>query len=295
MFKNVGNTITTFSGPYYFNNTPIGDYTWSPSTIYNDTTVTFTNASTDADGNTLTYQWAYQAPGSTSWVNFSTAEDPIRVFNIKGTWNIRMTVSDGIGSNSITKSISVLNRSPKAGFNTNKTSYVNSDTVIITSTATDADKDTLSYLYEVTKPDGQKFSLTTTNPTFNNLVIGIYTIKQTVTDTSGASNSITNTIEVINRKPVVELTYSPSEPYEGDLGQICVKATEDADNQSLSINIFVIKDNGAEQTVLNKSNLTSGTKQCYTTTLESGRYDIRTEVNDGYDTTEASTWFFSKP
>jgi hypothetical protein len=187
------------------NQPPVADFTWNPSTIYNDTLVSFIDKSRDPDGDPLTYQWAYQTPGSNSWVNFSTNVNPTKTLNIIGNWNIKLTV----------------------------------------------------------------------------------------TDTSGESGSVVKTVTVLNRKPNVQLTYSPSNPYEGDLSNICVKAT-DQDNQLLSVKLFVSINNGTEQTVINQSNLPSGSQQCYSNTLQPGRYDVRTEVSDGIETTQASTWFFAQ-
>ena len=146
---NVGNVLTTYKGPYKLNNPPVANFSHSPSTIYNNTTVSFTNSSTDADGDSLTYQWAYQQPGSTTWTNFSTAVNPTRVFNIKGTWNIRLTVSDGITSHSVTKTLTVVNRPPVANFSFSPTTIYNDTNVNFTNASTDADGDSLTYQWEI--------------------------------------------------------------------------------------------------------------------------------------------------
>uniref|UniRef100_UPI00191D419F hypothetical protein n=1 Tax=Aeromonas sp. Ne-1 TaxID=1675689 RepID=UPI00191D419F len=65
------------------NRTPVAEFTYSSSTIYNDTTVTFTDKSSDPDGDTLTYKWEYQEPNSTTWTQFSTAKNPTKVLSKK--------------------------------------------------------------------------------------------------------------------------------------------------------------------------------------------------------------------
>lgn len=105
-------------------------------------------------------------------------------------------------------------------------------------------------------------------------------------------NSITAT-KLVNTLPVITVSYSPSDVYEGDTVNVCSKVT-DADNNPLIVKIFIKKDGGTEQIVLNQNNQTSGSQQCYNFISQVGRYDIRATVNDGYDETETSTWFFSK-
>uniref|UniRef100_UPI00191EBAF0 PKD domain-containing protein n=1 Tax=Aeromonas sp. Ne-1 TaxID=1675689 RepID=UPI00191EBAF0 len=65
------------------NRPPKADFSFSPSTIYIDTTVTFTDKSSDPDGDTLTYKWEYQEPNSTTWTQFSTEKNPTKVLNKK--------------------------------------------------------------------------------------------------------------------------------------------------------------------------------------------------------------------
>ncbi|MFE7064173.1 PKD domain-containing protein [Sutcliffiella sp. NPDC057660] len=178
------------------NRAPVADFTSSPSTVYNNTTVTFTNNSSDVDGDSLTYQWAYQEPNSSSWVNFSTSTNPTRILNKQGSWNIRLIASDGTLTHSVTKAVAVQNRAPSAGFTTDKASYLTTDTIKVSSTATDPDNDALSFHYEVTQPNNQKLTFNIANPVINNLMRGSYSIKQTVTDPFGANHTITKTITV---------------------------------------------------------------------------------------------------
>uniref|UniRef100_UPI001562F1C4 PKD domain-containing protein n=1 Tax=Aeromonas sp. Ne-1 TaxID=1675689 RepID=UPI001562F1C4 len=80
------------------NRTPVANFTYSPTTVYNNTTVTFTDKSTDSDNDTLTYKWEYQEPNSTTWTQFSTEKNPTKVLNKKKAWNIRLTVTDDDGA-----------------------------------------------------------------------------------------------------------------------------------------------------------------------------------------------------
>lgn len=113
------------------------------------------------------------------------------------------------------------------------------------------------------------------------------------TNETDADNTKQRTI-LVNTLPTVDLTYTPSDVYEGDTVQVCSKP-QDADNNPLTVKIFIKKDNGTETTVLSKTNVSSGSQQCYSFVSEVGRYDIKTTVNDGYDEVSTSTWFYSKP
>ncbi|NLP52210.1 PKD domain-containing protein [Bacillus sp. RO1] len=178
------------------NRAPVANFTYSPTTIYNNTNITFTNSSTDADLDTLSYQWSYQEPQSSSWVDFSTAVNPTRILNTQGEWKIRLTAFDGLVSHSATKTITVRNRDPKGGFNFDKPDYLTTDTIKITSTASDPDGDRLIHLYEITSPNNQKLTFNTENPTVTNLIRGTYTVKQTVTDPFGGSVTVTKSVVV---------------------------------------------------------------------------------------------------
>ncbi|MFP3359962.1 hypothetical protein R0K17_21835, partial [Planococcus sp. SIMBA_143] len=95
----------------------------------------------------------------------------------------------------ITKTVNVVNRGPKAGFNTDKPSYYNEQSIKITSTATDPDGDTLTHTYTITRPDGSTYTTNTVNPTISNpLQKGKYTIKQVVSDGNGGSDSVTKSV-----------------------------------------------------------------------------------------------------
>src|SRR5690606_25325031 len=127
--------------------------TVSPSTIYNNTEVTLTSTSTDADGDAMTYQWSYQEPNSTTWVNFSTTSSVKRVLNKKGTWKIRLVVSDGTVSTERVKDVVVSNRTPSASFSYSPTTVYNTTVVTFNNTSSDPDGDALTYRWEYRKPN----------------------------------------------------------------------------------------------------------------------------------------------
>src|SRR5690606_385999 len=190
------------------NRAPVANFSWSPSTIYNDTTVKFSNSSTDADKDPLTYKWEYQEPNSTTWVSFSTAENPTRILNKQEVWKIRLTVSDGTASHSVTKSITVLNRPPIPNFTANPNPTDRLTTVTFSNSTTDPDKDTLSYVWEYRIKGTSTWTrmATTTNTSFKFPKVATYEVRLTASD-KWVSASKTLDVVVKNIKPVVELTY----------------------------------------------------------------------------------------
>jgi PKD domain len=275
------------------NRPPIAGFTTDKSSYYNNESISIVPSATDPDNDTLSYSYKVTKPDG----NISTYTSPNpKIGGLQiGTYTIEQTVTDGHGGkDTITKYVSVVNRPPVAGFITNKTVYLVGETATITSQASDPDGHSLTYLYEVTKPDGKKITFTDANPTIPNLEIGKYTIKQTVKDPYNASSQITKTIEVKNTPPSISLTYTPNEPYEGDTVNICAKV-KDPDGQKLDVKLYLKEENSSEKLVLTKTQVLSDTQHCYSFTSNAGRNDVRATVSDGYESTEVTTWFYSKP
>ncbi|MEG6533208.1 PKD domain-containing protein [Caldibacillus thermoamylovorans] len=278
------------------NRPPVAQFSYSPTTVYNDTNITFIGKSTDPDKDTLTYKWETQEPNSTAWNQFSTDKAPTKVLNKKGNWKVRLTVSDGSLSHSTEQVITVQNRPPVADFSFSPTA-IHTDTIVsFTNKSIDTDKDVLTYKWEYQRPNSTAWSIFSTvkNPseTFN--IVGTWKIRLTVTDTSNASHSTTKDMEVLNYKPEVTVTHSPSTPYEGDPVKICVNVF-DKDNHQMSVDIFVSKDNQSNQKVLNQTGVNSGSTLCYENVGIPGYYDIDVKVKDGHDEIIVETNFIVKP
>jgi len=75
------------------NRPPVADFTWTPTTIWEGDTVSFTNLSSDPDGDALTYAWVITYPNGGQYTT-SAVHPGIRLTQ-PGTYTVRLTVSDG--------------------------------------------------------------------------------------------------------------------------------------------------------------------------------------------------------
>ncbi|WP_202081178.1 Athe_2463 domain-containing protein [Caldalkalibacillus salinus] len=88
------------------------------------------------------------------------------------------------------------NRPPVAGFYILPRTIYEGDTVRIRSRAYDPDDDPITYEYTWTKPDGSTQVLTDEHPTFRVRQVGTHTIRQVVTDTHGAQDTMNQSFTV---------------------------------------------------------------------------------------------------
>lgn len=81
---------------YIPNNTPVADFAADKTSVSPGGAIQFTSTS---GGTGLAYQWTFE--GGTPAT--STAENPLVVYNAPGTYTVALTVSNGAGSNTLTK------------------------------------------------------------------------------------------------------------------------------------------------------------------------------------------------
>lgn len=225
-----GNSVIYEDEIQVLNRTPVADYSYNPTTIYMDTNVTFTNLSSDPDKDSLVYNWSFKGPSDTVWTDFSTIQNPSKIFAERGNWEVKLKVTDPYeDSDEVTKTIVVLNRPPVANFKTDKSNYFVGDTVAITSLATDPDGDNLSHVYKVTAPSGSVSHKTTRDFSFVANESGNYQIEQIVNDGHGGTDTVSAVVQIkeltlegfIGHTPEwsnkhTDLGHSPDEFYSGE-------------------------------------------------------------------------------
>jgi hypothetical protein len=87
----------------YINRAPIPDFDWSPKPIWEGDTVHLTNKSTDPDLDPLTSTWEIRTPSGE--VGIYGMKDVISVFTAPGLYTVTLTVSDGLESRSVTRTL----------------------------------------------------------------------------------------------------------------------------------------------------------------------------------------------
>lgn len=186
--------------------------TQASPTIFTTTKPTFTWNQTDPDAGNIFTQAEIQVTNeantvtlydkvipqwtSQTWKSFQADQDlpagqKLRV-------RVRVWDNQGAASNWSAQTWFMINRPPVADFDWSPKPVWEGDTVQLTNLSIDPDGDSLSFLWEVTGPDGQSASYDTTNVTQKFLLAGEYKVKLTVSDGCVSSQAI----KVITAQPL---------------------------------------------------------------------------------------------
>ncbi|HOT02890.1 MAG TPA: DUF3344 domain-containing protein [Methanolinea sp.] len=170
-FANVGSSFKVTTAALKATYTaPTADFTAAPLSGDRPLTVAFTDAST---GGPTSWAWDFDNDGTVD----STAQNPSYTYNIPGTYTVKLTVSNALGTDEETKTnyITVKTPAPVAGFTYTPASGAAPLTVSFTSTSTGVIN---SYAWDFNN-DGTTDS-TLQNPTWTYSTAGTYSVKLTV-------------------------------------------------------------------------------------------------------------------
>jgi len=174
--------------------------------------------SSDANADTLSYKWDWMSyPGSTAPTlsTSNTSSRPSFTPSLAGTYVLTLTVSDGKLSSSpdpitITVAAAAVNSAPVAVAGSDQ-NYIELGTTVTLngSGSTDANQDTLTYAWTLSKPSGSGSSVATSftgvSPTFTPDIAGVYVASLVVYDSKAYSTnqSLTRiTVIPVNVAPV---------------------------------------------------------------------------------------------
>ena len=162
------------------------------------------SASSDPNGDSITYRWSllFKPAGSTATLSSATTASATFTADLAGTYLVGLTVNDGKVDSPVvvlTVTAAKLNAVPVANAGTNQNVTASTLTTLDGTASTDADLDGLSYSWSlISRPTSSNAALSSTTspkPTFTPDVVGTYVASLVVSD--GKDRSPTAVVTVI--------------------------------------------------------------------------------------------------
>ncbi len=186
------------------NKPPVADAD-GPYTGYVGSAITFDGSgSYDPDGSIVSYSWNF-GDGHTD-----TGKKPTHIYTGQGTFPVTLTVTDNLGATDTDTTTATIspNQPPEADFSYTPASPTDLDVISFTDTSTDADGEIVNWTWHL----GDGNISYEQNPTHKYLDNGTYTVKLTVKDDEGATDTKEEKIIVSNVKPKAAFTHDPDKP-----------------------------------------------------------------------------------
>lgn len=178
---------------------PTADFFSTPSSPTTQTTITFTDLSTDEDGSIVSWSWNFGDNTS------SKSQHPNHQYKDDGTYQVSLTVTDDVGAtNTQSYNLKVYNVAPTAFFTFHPESPLDIQEVDFRDNSTDPDGTITKrkwYINNTLQDETSMFRHTFPDD-------GEYTVTLTVTDDDGDSSAHSETITVFNVAPTAGFTYS---------------------------------------------------------------------------------------
>ena len=202
------------------NNPPVSDFSY----ISNELEVTFTDESSDTDGQVVAWNWDF-GDGSSS-----TEQNPVHTYANPGIYSVQLTVTDDDGDTaSTTKNVNLTvsdNDPPVADFTYTTTKLL----AKFKDQSTDPDNNIIAWNWDF----GDGGASMVQNPNHNYAASGTYTVTLTVTDSKLATSSATQNVTVSgsgNNPPVADFSYTTT-----DLTAYFTDLSTDPDNNIIAWN-----------------------------------------------------------
>ncbi len=188
--------------------------------LVNDTVQLDGSGSSDADGDSVIFNWSLvsRPDGSDATLSSTGIVNPAFEVDLTGTYTVQLVVNDGtVNSAPDTVTISTENSAPVANAGADQAVLVNDTVQLDGSGSSDVDGDSVIFNWSlVSRPDGSDATLSNTgivNPGFEVDVAGTYTVQLIVNDGTVNSAPDTVTISTENSAPVADAV--PSGPISG--------------------------------------------------------------------------------
>ena len=237
------------------------------------------SASSDPDGDPLTYQWSLttKPPASTATLSDPTAVNPTFTVDLSGTYVAQLIVNDGTEDSAPDTVTIGSNSKPVADAGADQTGTVGGLITLDGSGSSDADGETLTYQWSlVTKPAGSTAALSgaaSPNPSFTPDLAGPYVAQLIVNDghTDSDPDTVLVTINLPPNQPP-QITSTPvTTATNGGAYSYDVEAT-DPDGDTLTYALPV---------ALAGMTIHSGTGLISWTPVTTGTFAVEVQVGDG--------------
>ena len=222
------------------NSAPVANAGADQTPLVNDIVALDGGASSDVDGDILSYSWSLTSvpAGSLVALSDSAAVGPTFVVDQPGTYVVQLIVNDGtVDSATDTVTISTTNSEPVADAGADQAASFGDTVTLNGSGSSDVDNDPLTYSWSLTSvPAGSLAALsdaTLVNPTFDIDVSGDYVVQLIANDGTLNSAPDTVTISTNNSAPVANAGTDQT-PLVNDIVTLDGGASNDVDGDILS-------------------------------------------------------------
>ncbi len=270
------------------NTPPVANAGANQTVTVNDTVQLSGAGSSDADGDALGYSWTLnRPPGSTTALSNPNAVAPVFVPDVAGIYTATLIVNDGqINSTpdavQITANPEAANTPPVADAGADRTVDVGDQVLLDGGGSFDADGDSLSYLWSLSRPSGSAAvlsDLTSPVPSFTADVEGVYAVTLVVNDAEAPSQPDVVLINAvagqINDPPVANAGVEQN-VITGDLVNLDGSASSDPENDPLTYAWALSRPAGSSAVLSDVSSVTPS----FTPDVD-GNYSVILVVNDG--------------
>ncbi|MGX2029945.1 PKD domain-containing protein [Methylocaldum gracile] len=241
------------------------------------------SASSDGDGDPLTFRWTFteKPNGSTAILSDRTAVNPTFTIDKPGTYTVQLVVDDGqLASVPDTVTVSTVNSAPVANAGPDQTGVVGATIHLDGLGSSDVDGDPLSYQWTLTlAPGGSTAQLSdpgSATPTLTLDRPGYYSAQLVVHDGLASSEPDLVSIATLNSKPTAEAGPDQS-VYVGDAVTLNGSGSTDLDGDRLTYRWALINQPEGSAAVLSDS----AAIQPVFGVDRPGTYVVQLIVNDG--------------